>query len=42
MKLSKVNNSLNMAESNNVLIDLMTIDFDKLMTDLGTELRLNY
>ena len=42
MKLCKVNNPLNMAESYNVLIDLVTIDFDKLMTDLGTELRLNY
>jgi len=41
MKLSKVNNSLDMSESNDILLDLMLNDFDKLMTDLGTELRLN-
>lgn len=42
IKLSKVNNSLNMSESNEILSDLMLNDFDKIMTDLGTEIRLNY
>ena len=41
-KMSSVSRTSSQDESKAIMVDLMINDFDKIMTDLGTELRKNY
>ena len=41
-KISSVSRTSNKSESDNIMLDLMKNDFDRIMTNLGTELRKNY
>jgi len=41
-KLSRVYNSLSMSESNEIMMDLLTNDYEKFISDIGNELRSNY